>query len=111
GADREVDAVADRGVAGPADADDPAILDPDIGLDDADRGIDDDRPDHHRVELGWPGVAALGQPDAEILGVAPDRLVAGCLEVSLDADPQVGIAEPDAIAGARAEAGSPGPGG
>ena len=31
--DRQLDAVADRAVARPADADDPAVLDPDVGLD------------------------------------------------------------------------------
>jgi hypothetical protein len=35
--DLELDPVADRRVAGAADADDPAVLDADVGLDDPDR--------------------------------------------------------------------------
>ena len=41
--DRQLDAVADRVVAGAADADDPAVLDADVGLDDADDRVDDER--------------------------------------------------------------------
>ena len=40
--DLELDPVADRRVPGPPDADDPPVLDPDVGLDDPDRRIDDD---------------------------------------------------------------------
>ena len=50
-ADLELDPVADRGVAGPPDPDDPAVLDPDVGLDDADRRIDDERAGDDGVEL------------------------------------------------------------
>ena len=43
------------GVARPADPDDPAVLDPDVGLDDPDGRVDDDDAGDHDVELGWPG--------------------------------------------------------
>ena len=45
------------GVPGPPDADDPAVLDPDVGLDDADDGIDDERAGDDDVELRRAGVA------------------------------------------------------
>ena len=47
----EVDAVADRRVAGPPDPDDPAVLDPDVGLDDAEHRVDDERARDDDVEL------------------------------------------------------------
>ena len=43
------------GVARPPDADDPAVLDADVGLDDADRRVDDDRAGDDDVELRGPG--------------------------------------------------------
>ena len=39
----QVDAVADVRVAGPTDPDDPAVLDADVRLDDAEGRVDDDR--------------------------------------------------------------------
>ena len=92
------------GVAGPPDPDDPAVLDADVGLDDADDGIDDERAGDDDVELRRAR-PALGRARPEGLRVAPDRLVAGRLAVLLDADPEVGVAEADAVAGRRAVAG------
>jgi hypothetical protein len=43
-ADRQLDAVADLVVAGATDADDAPVLDADIGLDDAQDGVEDARP-------------------------------------------------------------------
>ena len=72
-ADDEVDAVADRRAPGPADAGDPAVLDPDVRLDDADDGVDDERAGEHHVELRRPARAVpLRHPRAEVLRVAPD---------------------------------------
>ena len=105
-ADRQLDAVADRRVAGTPDADDPAVLDPDVGLDDADQRIDDERTRDDHVELRRAG-PALGRPRSEGLRVAPDRLVARRLAVLLDADPQVGVGEAHAVAGRRAVASEP----
>ena len=73
----EVDAVADRRAPGPADARDPAVLDADVGLHDADDGVDNDRAGEHDVELRRPRRAVpLGHARAEVLRVAPQRLVA-----------------------------------
>ena len=54
-ADRQLDPVADRVVAGPPDADDAAVLDPDVGLDHAEHRVQDEGAGHDRVELGGPG--------------------------------------------------------
>ena len=100
--DRQVDPVADVGVARPADPDDPAVLDPDVGLDDPDRRVDEDDAGDHDVELGWPGRGVrLAHPAPDVLGVAPQRLVARIVHVALDPQPQVGVTEPDAVVGRR----------
>ena len=54
----EVDAVADRRVARPPDAGDPPVLDPDVRLDDAEDGVDDERAGEHDVELRRAGAAS-----------------------------------------------------
>ena len=51
------------GVAGPPDADDPAVLDPDVRLDDADERIDDERAGDDDVELRRAG-SPLGRARA-----------------------------------------------
>ena len=63
-ADRELDAVADRAVAGPSDADDPAVLDADVGLDDAEDRVDDERAGDDRVELRVGPGRSLGRSGA-----------------------------------------------
>ena len=97
--DVELDPVADRRVPRPPDADDPAVLDPDVGLHDADRRVDDDRAGDDDVELRGSGPAGLRHPAAEVLRVAPLRLVAGRLAVLGDADPEVAVGEADPVAG------------
>ena len=75
--DRQLDASSrDRRVAGPPDADDPAVLDADVGLDDADeRGRRRARPRRRRRAPTDP--AGPGSPRGRMrLRVAPDRLVA-----------------------------------
>ena len=57
-ADDEVDAVADRRAPGPADARDPPVLDADVGLDDADDRVDDERAGEDDVELRRVRVAS-----------------------------------------------------
>ena len=75
--DDEVDAVADRGVAGPADPGDPPVLDPDVGLDDADRrGRRRSRRRRPRRARRARPRPAWAMPEPDVLGVAPDRLVA-----------------------------------
>ena len=53
------------------------------------------------------GRLVLGHPRPEVLGITPDRLVALRLPVGRDADPEVGVAQPDAIAGRWSVAGQP----
>src|SRR2546427_483987 len=76
GTDRQVDAVHDVRVAGPSDTHDAAVLDADVGLDDPDQGIDDDRATDHGVELALGRRAAvLAHPRPEVLRVAPENLI------------------------------------
>jgi hypothetical protein len=94
--DPQVDALGDRIAPRAADARDPAVLDPDIGLDGAEDRIDDEDARYDGIELGRAG-GTLGHPRSQRLGVAPDRLVAGRLEIRLDADPQVRVGQPHAV--------------
>ena len=103
-ADPQFDTVADPLIAGAADADDPAVLDADVGLDDAQDGVDDERARDHDVELGVRR-PPLHRARAHGLGVAPDRLVTRSLAILVDADPQVGVAEAHTVAGRRSVAG------
>jgi hypothetical protein len=103
GADDEVDPVRDRRAARPPDAGDPAVLDADVGFDDAQHRVHDERAGQDDVELRRSGrLVPLRDAAAEVLGVAPDRLVAPCGPVIRDPDPEVRVAEPDPIAGRRA---------
>ena len=104
-ADREVHAVGDVGVAGPPDPGDPSVLDPDVRLHDAEQWIQHDRARDDRVELALARRAVvLGHPGAPVLRVAPERLVGRIGEVAFDPDPEVGVAQPDPVAGGRAVA-------
>src|SRR4029453_8574124 len=87
-ADRQLDAVGDGAVPGTPDPDDPTVLDADVRLDDTDDGVHDKGAGDDDVELGRAGTP-LHRVRADRLRVAPDRLVAGCLAVGLDADPEV----------------------
>ena len=107
GADDEIDAVADRRAAGAPDARDAAVLDADVRLDDAQGGVDDEGAGEDDVKLrGAGGVVPLGHPGAEVLGVAPDGLVAAGGAVLLDLHPEVRVAQADAVAGGGAVAGA-----
>ena len=106
-ADRQVDAVADGVVAGPADADDPPVLDADVRLDRAEDRVEDERPRRRPHRAPSRDAPTLGRPRPDRLGVAPDRLVAGGLAVLRHADPQVGVAEADPVVRRRAVAGQP----
>ncbi len=104
---RGVDPVHGVGVAGLADAADPAVADAEVGLDDAPVVEDDDPGDHGvRSALG-PGGAGLPHGLADHLAAAEDGLVAGpagaAAEVLLDLDEEVGVREPDPVAGRRPE--------
>ena len=93
------------GLPGPPDPGDPSVLDPDVRLHDAEQRIQHDRARDDRVELALGGRAVvLGHPGAPVLRVAPERLVGRIGEVAFDPDPEVGVAQPDAVAGGRAVA-------
>ena len=79
--------------------DDAAVLDTDVGLDDPDQRIDDDRATDHGVELALGRRAVvLAHPRAEVLRVAPQDLIGGLGQVVFDPDPEVGIAQSHPIA-------------
>ena len=59
GARDDGDVVGDVGVAGPPDRDDPAVLDPDVALEDAEHRIEDQRAADDQVELA----VAAAPPD------------------------------------------------
>ena len=97
-----VHAVGDVGVAAAAERDDPAVPDADVGPDDA-PVVEHDRVGDDRVQRTvGAGGAALGHRLADRLAAAEDRLLAAEGEVLLDLDPQVGVTEPDLVAGRRA---------
>src|SRR6185369_9268295 len=87
-------------------AGDSAVLDADVRLDDAEQGIDDHRADDDGVQLARTRHARLRHAEADVLRIAPDRLVADRLPILVDANPEVRVAEPDPIAGGGSEAGA-----
>ena len=103
GADHDVDAGLDVGVAGLADAGDAAVADADIGLDDApmveDDGVGDDGVDR---ALG-AGRCALPHAVADHLAAAELDLLAIDRAVAFDLDDQLGIGQPQPVAGRRPE--------
>ncbi len=109
GADDEVgvDAVHGVGVAGLADAGDPAVAQADVGLDDAPVVEDDGAGDHGVGGALRAGGAGLPHRLADDLAAAEDRFVAGVPgaagAVLLDLHDEGGVGEPDAVARGRAE--------
>ena len=101
--DHDVDAGLDIGVAGFADPADAAVADADIGFDDApmveDHGIGDDGVD------GAVGAGRLPLPHAvaDDLAAAEFDLLAVDRAVALDLDDELGVGEPQPIAGRRPE--------
>ena len=106
GADDQVrmHAVHGRRVAGLADADDLAVLDADIALDDAEHRIDHQRIAEKHVERAHGAVVAGRQAEAvaQRLAAAMQALLARDGEVMLDLGQQRGVAEADRIALGRA---------
>lgn len=98
GTDLQLDAVADVRVACAADGDDAAILDTDIGFDDAYDWVDDDGTDDDGVQLTRAGVFRLRLAKANGLAVAPQRLVSVSLPVILDAQPEVRVCDANPVA-------------
>jgi hypothetical protein len=96
--DGEIDAGRDVGVAGTPDAHHSAVLDADVGLDDPQQRVDDERARDQHVELAVGRRAVvLRHPGPDVLRVPPQRFVAVPDVVALDAKPQIGVAEADAI--------------
>jgi hypothetical protein len=101
-----VDAVHRVGVARLAQRHDPAVPDADVGLDDP-PVVEDDRARDHEVgrALGAGG-PALTHRLADHLAPAEHRLLAGtagaAAAVLLHLDEQVGVGQPDAVAGGGA---------
>ena len=101
--DHDVDARLDVGVAGLADAADAAVGDADIGLDDPpmveDHGVGDDGVDRSlgAAPLALPHAVADDLAAAELDFLAIDRAVA------LDLDDELGVGQPQPVAGGRAE--------
>ena len=89
------DAVHDVRVAGLADTDDAAVVDADVGLDDADQGIEDDGVRDDQVERagGVREARRLGHPVPDGLAAAEDRLVAGHGQVALDLADEVRVGQ------------------
>ena len=101
--DNDVDARLDVGIAGLADLEDAAVLQPDIGF--------HDPPviQHHRI--GDDGIdRAVGIGDLALAHAVADDLAAAELhllaiggEILLDLDHQRGVGQPHLVAGRRAE--------
>ena len=82
---------------------DAAVLDADVGLDDA-PVIDDQRVGDDGVDRALGAAAlALAHAVADHLAAAELHLLAVDGEVALDLDEELGVGEPHAVAGGRAE--------
>src|SRR5262249_17493279 len=101
-ADDDVDAGLDVGIAGLAEFRNPAILDPEIALDDA-PPVDDERIGDHRVDGVLAHALALGHAVPDHLATAELHLLAIDREIALDLDHEVGVGETHAIADGGAE--------
>ncbi len=103
GADDDVDARLDVGIAGLADGRDAAVLDGDIRLHDSpmveDQRIGDDGVDR----AGGTAPLALAHAVADHLAAAELHLLAIDREIALDLDEELGIGQADAVAGGGPE--------
>ena len=103
GADDDGDAGLDVRIAGLADGGDLAVLEADVGFDDApmieDQRVGDDGVDRALL------VADLALPHAvaDHLAAAELHLLAVGAEILLDFDDEIGVGEPHAVARGRAE--------
>ena len=103
GADDDVDAGLGLGVAGLADGGDPAVLDADVGLDDA-PVVEDQRVGDHGVDRpGGAGLLPLPHAVADHLAAAELDLLAVDRAVLLDLDDEVGVGEAHLVADRRPE--------
>ncbi len=103
GADDDGDAGLDVGIAGLADGGDVAVLDADVGFDDApvieDQRIGDDGVDGALLV----GDLALAHAVADHLAAAELHLLAVDGEILFDLDDEIGVGQPHAVAGGRPE--------
>ena len=103
GADDDVDAGLGLGVAGLADGGDPAVLEADVGLDDAPM-VEDQRVGDHGVDgTGRAGLLPLPHAVADHLAAAELDLLAVDGAVLLDLDHEVGVGEAHPVAHGRPE--------
>lgn len=102
-----VDLVLGLRVAGLADVDDEAVLDPDVALHDADDRVDDHDIGDDGVEgaLGAGGLGVGGHAVTHGLATAVEDLVPvlALAVVLLDLDDEVGVAEVETVADRRTE--------
>ena len=103
GADDYRDAGLDVRVAGLADGGDAAVLQADVGLDDAGHGIDDQRVGDDGIDGFRRNALALAHAVADDLAAAEFHFFAVDRVVLLDLDDQFGIGQTQAVAGGRAE--------
>ncbi len=103
GADDDGDAGLDVGIAGLADGGDAAVLEADVGLDDA-PVIEDQRVGDDGVDRALPvGDLRLPHAVADHLAAAELHLLAIDGEILFDLDDEIGVGEPHAVAGGRPE--------
>ena len=102
-ADDDGDAGLDVRIAGLADGGDLAVLEADVGFDDAPM-VEDQRVGDDGVDRALPvGDLALPHAVADHLAAAELHLLAVGGEILLDLDDEIGVGEPHAVAGRRAE--------
>ena len=102
-ADHDGHAGLDVGIAGLADDADMALLDADIGFDDAPM-IDDQRVGDDGIGRALPvGDLGLAHAVADHLAAAELHFLAVNREVLFDLDDEVSVGEPDAVAGGGPE--------
>ena len=103
GADDDGDAGLDVGIAGFADGRDAAVLDADVGFDDA-PVIEDQRIGDDGVDRASPiGDLRLAHAVADHLAAAEFHLLAVDGEILFHLDDQIGVGQPHAVAGGRPE--------
>ena len=96
--DRDRDAGLDVGVAGLADRRDHAVLQTNIGLDDAGHRIEDECIGNHGVDHVGRHPLALTHAVADHLAAAELDLFAIDGVIGLDLNDQIGIGQPESIA-------------
>lgn len=86
------------GISGMTDADDAAVLDTDIGLDDS-GVVENERTRNHGVQLAAAarGSSGLPHPVTNGLAAAEDRFLSGDDPILFDLDDEVRVAESDTI--------------